>query len=85
MLLYIVGYNYAFSAGVGRTGTCIALDSLFDEAEQLNKVNVFSCMSKMREARMNMVQTVVSDICEGIRSDMFSVSFVMFCFCNEEI
>ncbi|XP_071097868.1 uncharacterized protein [Haliotis cracherodii] len=46
------------SAGVGRTGTFIALDNLFDEAESLNKVNVFACVSKMREARINMVQTV---------------------------
>ncbi|XP_046585361.1 uncharacterized protein LOC124292329 isoform X4 [Haliotis rubra] len=46
------------SAGVGRTGTFIALDNLFDEAESLNKVNVFACVSKLREARVNMVQTV---------------------------
>ncbi|XP_067653253.1 receptor-type tyrosine-protein phosphatase T-like [Haliotis asinina] len=46
------------SAGVGRTGTFIALDNLFDEAEALDKVNVLACVSKLREARMNMVQTV---------------------------
>ncbi|XP_067685088.1 receptor-type tyrosine-protein phosphatase alpha-like isoform X2 [Haliotis asinina] len=45
------------SAGVGRTGAFIALDYLMDEAES-NHINVFMCVSKMRENRMNMVQTV---------------------------
>ncbi|XP_046583127.1 receptor-type tyrosine-protein phosphatase mu-like [Haliotis rubra] len=46
------------SAGVGRTGTFIALDYLMDEAESDNRVNVYMCVSKMRQNRMNMVQTV---------------------------
>ncbi|XP_067685086.1 receptor-type tyrosine-protein phosphatase epsilon-like [Haliotis asinina] len=45
------------SAGVGRTGAFIALDYLMDEAES-NHINVFMCVSKMRQNRMNMVQTV---------------------------
>ncbi|XP_071083720.1 receptor-type tyrosine-protein phosphatase mu-like [Haliotis cracherodii] len=62
------------SAGVGRTGTFIALDHLMEEAENENKVNVFMCVGKMREDRMNMVQTVsqyefVHDVVlEAIRS-----------------
>ncbi|XP_071083838.1 receptor-type tyrosine-protein phosphatase epsilon-like [Haliotis cracherodii] len=46
------------SAGVGRTGAFIALDYLMDEAESNHRVNVFMCVSKMRQNRMNMVQTV---------------------------
>ncbi|XP_046583114.1 receptor-type tyrosine-protein phosphatase mu-like [Haliotis rubra] len=45
------------SAGVGRTGAFISLDYLMDEAKS-NHVNVFMCVSKMRQNRMNMVQTV---------------------------
>ncbi len=48
-----------YSAGVGRTGTFIALDSLMSQAEKEKHVNVFACVTKMRENRMNMVQTVV--------------------------
>ncbi|XP_067685089.1 receptor-type tyrosine-protein phosphatase epsilon-like isoform X1 [Haliotis asinina] len=44
------------SAGVGRTGTFIALDYLMDEAASDNRVNVYMCVGKMRQNRMNMVQ-----------------------------
>ncbi|XP_067684841.1 receptor-type tyrosine-protein phosphatase epsilon-like [Haliotis asinina] len=46
------------SAGVGRTGTFIALDYLMDEAESKHSINVYMCVGKMRLNRMNMVQTV---------------------------
>ncbi|XP_071081861.1 receptor-type tyrosine-protein phosphatase epsilon-like [Haliotis cracherodii] len=44
------------SAGVGRTGAFIALDYLIDEAESDKRVNVYMCVCKMRQNRMNMVQ-----------------------------
>ncbi|XP_046562129.1 receptor-type tyrosine-protein phosphatase T-like [Haliotis rubra] len=45
------------SAGVGRTGAFLSLDYLMDEAESNNRVNVNMCVGKMRQNRMNMVQT----------------------------
>jgi len=47
------------SAGIGRTGTFIALDFLVDEANSTGFVNVFSCLNTLREQRVNMVQTKV--------------------------
>lgn len=45
------------SAGVGRTGTYIALDALYYIGKQTGKVNVADFVKKMREDRMTMVQT----------------------------
>lgn len=49
-----------FSAGVGRTGTYIALDALYYIGKQTGKVNVADFVKKMREDRMTMVQTNVN-------------------------
>ncbi|XP_053387134.1 receptor-type tyrosine-protein phosphatase alpha-like, partial [Mercenaria mercenaria] len=46
------------SAGVGRTGTYIALDRLVKEGESTGSVDVFGCVMSMREQRVNMVQTL---------------------------
>uniref|UniRef100_A0A8W8NXZ0 protein-tyrosine-phosphatase n=1 Tax=Magallana gigas TaxID=29159 RepID=A0A8W8NXZ0_MAGGI len=44
------------SAGIGRTGTYIAIDALYEECKQ-KKINIAEYVEKMREKRMNMVQT----------------------------
>ncbi|XP_042882627.1 receptor-type tyrosine-protein phosphatase delta-like isoform X2 [Penaeus japonicus] len=45
------------SAGVGRTGTFIALNNLIDEMDAEASVDVFHCVYRMRHHRANMVQT----------------------------
>ncbi|XP_061170432.1 receptor-type tyrosine-protein phosphatase epsilon-like [Saccostrea echinata] len=45
------------SAGVGRTGTFIGLDSLLRQGRDTGLINVFEFVKQMRENRMTMVQT----------------------------
>nr|XP_034322075.1 receptor-type tyrosine-protein phosphatase epsilon-like isoform X2 [Crassostrea gigas] len=45
------------SAGIGRTGTYIAIDVLFEAGKIENKINIAEFVMKMRRNRMNMVQT----------------------------
>ncbi|XP_009955762.1 PREDICTED: receptor-type tyrosine-protein phosphatase mu-like, partial [Leptosomus discolor] len=45
------------SAGIGRTGTFIALDFLLKMAKAEGKVDVFHCVQRLREQRVSMVQT----------------------------
>ncbi|NXK56998.1 PTPRK phosphatase, partial [Chauna torquata] len=45
------------SAGIGRTGTFIALDFLLKMAKAEGKVDVFHCVQKLRQQRVSMVQT----------------------------
>lgn len=47
------------SAGVGRSGTFIALDSLLQQAESEGKIDVYSYVTQMRKQRCNMIQTLV--------------------------
>ena len=48
------------SAGIGRTGTYIALDNLLCEAAATLALDFNTCVWKLRQARVNMIQTVVS-------------------------
>ncbi|XP_040183543.1 receptor-type tyrosine-protein phosphatase H-like [Rana temporaria] len=45
------------SAGVGRTGTLIALDYLIQQMEREHRIGIYSCVEKMRMNRSLMVQT----------------------------
>ncbi|XP_074388823.1 receptor-type tyrosine-protein phosphatase T isoform X1 [Zonotrichia albicollis] len=45
------------SAGIGRTGTFIALDFLLKMGKAEGKVDVFRCVQQLREQRVSMVQT----------------------------
>ncbi|XP_060597478.1 receptor-type tyrosine-protein phosphatase epsilon-like [Ruditapes philippinarum] len=46
------------SAGIGRTGTFIALDRLIREGHTNHDLNVFECVQHMRGQRVKMVQTL---------------------------
>ncbi|XP_064604630.1 receptor-type tyrosine-protein phosphatase T-like [Liolophura sinensis] len=48
------------SAGVGRTGTYIALDYLISQAQDEGVVDVPACVRQLREQRVNMVQALVN-------------------------
>jgi len=47
------------SAGVGRTGTLIVLDTELQRARKEGKVDPYACVNKLREHRSNIVQTEV--------------------------
>ena len=48
---------YHFSAGVGRTGTFMAIDSMLDMSEKEHCVDIFGYVTLMRTCRPSMVQT----------------------------
>ena len=50
-----------FSAGVGRTGTYITLDTMLERMQHVDNVNVYECVKNMRARRVFMVQTQVSN------------------------
>ncbi|CAC5388869.1 unnamed protein product [Mytilus coruscus] len=45
------------SAGIGRTGTFIAIDALYENGKKVGHINVMECIRMMRKDRMNMVQS----------------------------
>ena len=45
---------------MGRTGTLITIDSVLEQVEKDGMVDIAGTVSKTRQQRMNMVQTVVS-------------------------
>ncbi|XP_052064146.1 receptor-type tyrosine-protein phosphatase mu-like [Mytilus californianus] len=51
------------SAGIGRTGTYIGLDALYEEGRVTGCVDIVKFVKKMRYSRMNMVQTPEQYVC----------------------
>ena len=52
--------SFFTSAGVGRTGTYLAIDMQLKKAQLSQpEIDVFTCVQAMRSRRQNMVQTLV--------------------------
>ena len=59
----IIPHSPPCSAGVGRTGTLIAITAMTEMIAKKEEVNVFSYVMKMRANRNHMVQTEVCEFC----------------------
>ncbi|CAG2210187.1 unnamed protein product [Mytilus edulis] len=51
------GFKKNMSAGVGRTGTFIAIDALYQQGKKVGYVDIMEYVQIMRKDRMNMIQT----------------------------
>lgn len=54
-----LSFYWQYSAGVGRTGTLIAVDILMQTIRDKRKVDIFGTVLNLRKQRMNMVQSEV--------------------------
>ena len=55
------------SAGVGRTGTFIAIDLVAEQVDKEKKIDIAGIVTRLREQRMKMVQT---DVCTWVGTCM---------------
>ena len=62
-------------AGVGRTGTYIAIDAMIDKIEQEGKIDIYNFVLQMRRERSLMVQTVVSEYNEQVNERSIRTRF----------
>lgn len=47
-----------YSAGVGRTGTLIAIDIIIQRLKQEKKINIYELVKQLRTQRVKMVQSM---------------------------
>ncbi len=59
----LIWLTFVFSAGVGRTGTLVALDSLIQQLNDEKHVAIFNTVCDLRHQRNFLVQSLVSFSC----------------------
>jgi protein tyrosine phosphatase len=70
------------SAGVGRTGTFIALDMLLKDADETSQVDIFNTVKHLRQRRMSTVQVKVMSIHLTVFYGSFGNSLVRQAVCR---
>ena len=60
------------SAGVGRTGTFIVLDSMLEKMKTEDTLNIYDFVKQLREQRVLMVQSLVS-VCWLLQYSMLQI------------
>ena len=60
--LVLLNHIFVFSAGVGRTGTYITLDTMLERMQDVDSVTVYDCVRNLRARRVFMVQTQVTPV-----------------------
>ena len=68
------------SAGIGRTGTYLALDILTEQGQTLGYVDAFDCVTKLRQQRVSMVQTRVHSLQYHLDVECCTLSFTTLSF-----
>ena len=77
------------SAGVGRTGTFIVLDTMLDRMEQDGMIHIYDCVTHIRKQRVLLVQTLVRltlyicefMYCEYMTLYMYAVKLLIYSAC----
>ncbi|ESO97064.1 hypothetical protein LOTGIDRAFT_143547, partial [Lottia gigantea] len=67
-------------AGIGRTGTYIAMDYCLKQYNDTGKVDVLECVKTLRQQRKGMIQTPVSFVVKSnnqIRHDEIAIKFII--------
>ena len=59
-LRHLIPFNLLFRSGIGPTAVIIALDALYKHGLKTGMVNIMDFVNKMREDRMNMIESLVN-------------------------
>lgn len=62
MKIKVLNHVLFCSAGVGRSGTVMVLNSTLEMSKAESKIDILGLLYKMRQQRINLIETVVSAV-----------------------
>lgn len=77
-MIYDARYFLCISAGVGRTGTLVALDSLMQQLEDEGQVSIFNTVYDLRHQRNFLVQSLVWETVFSTMSSFRNILIIWF-------